>query len=110
MNNGNSDSDSSDKRDKQEARTLALALSALILRVGIAAALLLPALMEAVSVHLSPGLGLRDAAVISFFITVALMVVFALVSGDGLIGELQFLLLGFFFFFITLWLLLAWVF
>ena len=104
------DPDKADKRDKREARTLALALIALVLLLGIAAALLLPSLMEAVTVHISPGLGLRDAAVISFFVTVALMLLFALVSGDGLIGELQFLLLGFFLFFVTLWLLIAWVF
>jgi hypothetical protein len=39
-----------------------------------------------------------------------LFVVFAAVSGDGLIGELQFMLAGFFSFFLILTFLIAWIF
>lgn len=76
----------------------------------VATILMLPALNEIASAHLSPGLGLKDSAVISFFITIVIMIVFAVASGDGLLGELQFILGGFFLFFIIIWLLLAWVF
>jgi hypothetical protein len=37
-------------------------------------------------------------------------VLFALVAGDGIFGELQFMLLGFFAFFVIITLLIAWVF
>jgi hypothetical protein len=103
----------SDTRDKREARTVALAilvlLVLLVLLVG-AAVLLLPQLAEISRVSLEPGLGLKDAAVISFFVTIALMVVFAIAAGDGFIGEIQFMLAGFASFFVVIWLMLAWIF
>ncbi|MDP1930817.1 MAG: hypothetical protein Q8L60_05115 [Gammaproteobacteria bacterium] len=99
-----------DKKDKDESRKIAIALISLVLVAVIGALLLLPALGEIVSVHFSPGLGMRDAAVISFFITIALLIVFAISSGDGLLGELQFMLGGFFAFFVIIWLMIAWVF
>jgi hypothetical protein len=101
----------SDTRDKREARTVALAiLVLLVLLVGAAVLLLLPQLAEISRVSLEPGLGLKDAAVISFFVTIALMVVFAIAAGDGFIGEIQFMLAGFASFFVVIWLMLAWIF
>jgi hypothetical protein len=38
------------------------------------------------------------------------MVVFTITSGDGLLGELQFMLAGFLAFFVIFWLLIAWAF
>jgi hypothetical protein len=38
------------------------------------------------------------------------MIVFAISSGDGLLGEIQFILGGFFLFFVIIWLLVAWIF
>ena len=99
-----------DKKDKDESRKIVIALIALVLVAVIGALILLPALGEIVAVHFSPGLGMRGAAVISFFVTVALLIVFAIASGDGLLGELQFMLAGFFAFFVIIWLLLAWIF
>jgi hypothetical protein len=58
----------------------------------------------------SDGIGLRTAAVWGFGVTVALLVLFALVSGDSLIGEIQFMLASFFTFFVVITLLIAWVF
>jgi hypothetical protein len=55
-------------------------------------------------------MGLKTAAVWGFFVTVALFVLFAVVSGDSLIGEIQFMLGAFFTFFAVLTLLIAWVF
>jgi len=45
-----------------------------------------------------------------FGVTVALFVLFALVAGDSLIGEIQYMLGSFFGFFLILTLLIAWVF
>ena len=109
---------SADDKDKKESRTLAIALIALVLLVGLGAWLLLPSLIESAAgfatefaaTHFTPGLGLRDAAIVSFFVTAALLIVFAITSGDGLIGELQFMIAGFLLFFLIFWLLLAWVF
>lgn len=56
------------------------------------------------------GIGLRTAALWGFGATVALMVLFALVAGDSLIGEIQFMLGAFFSFFVVITLLVAWVF
>lgn len=58
----------------------------------------------------SGGIGLKAAAVWGFGATVALLVLFALVSGDSLIGEIQFMLASFFTFFVVITLLIAWVF
>lgn len=99
-----------DNKDKGESRKIAIALIALVLVLGVAILLMLPMLSEIVSVHLSPGLGLKDSAIISFFVTVVIMIVFAVSSGDGLLGEIQFILGGFFLFFVIIWLLVAWIF
>ena len=99
-----------DSKDKREARTVALAIVVLLALLVGAAVLLLPQLAEISRVSLEPGLGLKDAAVISFFVTIALMVVFAIAAGDGFIGEIQFMLAGFISFFMVIWLMLAWIF
>ena len=99
-----------DNKDKDESRKIAIALISLVIVLGVAILLMLPTLTEIVSVHLSPGLGLKDSAVISFFVTIVIMIVFAVVSGDGLLGEIQFILGGFSLFFVIIWLLVAWIF
>jgi hypothetical protein len=99
-----------DTKDKNESRKIAIALIALVLILGVSMALLLPALADIAATYLAPGLGLKDSAVIAFFITAVLMIIFAVASGDGLLGELQFLLIGFLLFFVIIWLLLAWIF
>jgi hypothetical protein len=99
-----------DNKDKNESRKIAIALVSLVLVLGVAILLLLPMLSEIVAVHLSPGLGLKESAVISFFVTVVMMIVFAVFSGDGFLGEIQFILSSFFLFFVIIWLLVAWIF
>jgi hypothetical protein len=99
-----------DSKDKNESRTIATALIALVLILGFSMVLLLPALADIATTYLAPGLGLKESAIISFFITAVLMIIFAVASGDGLLGELQFLLIGFLLFFVIIWLLLAWIF
>lgn len=101
---------SEDSKDKIESRKIAIVLVAIVLLSGLAFALLLPSLSEFSVAYLEPGLGLKTAAVVSFFVTIVLFLVFAVAGGDGLLGELQFMLLGFFLFFIILWLMIAWIF
>jgi len=96
--------------DRREARTMAFVLGALLL-VGVGVTIIAwPALVQFHDTWLAPGIGLRDAAVISFAITFLTLIIFALAAGDGLLGEIQFMLLGFFGFFTILWLLIAWIF
>ena len=100
----------SDRQDRDESRKIAIVLVSLVLILGGALLFMLPALSDIVSVHLAPGMGLKDAAVVSFFVTVVIMIVFAITAGEGLMGEIQFILAAFFVFFIILWLLIAWIF
>lgn len=99
-----------DNKDKNEARIIAITLVVLVVVVAVAAMLLVPSLAEFSAAYLDPGLGLRNSAIASFFVTLVVMVIFAVASGDGLIGELQFLLPGFLAFFLIFWLMIAWVF
>jgi len=59
---------------------------------------------------LEPGIGIKDATKWSFGVTVVMFIVFAVVAGDGMVGELPFMLLGFFAFFVIITMLIAWVF
>lgn len=99
-----------DDKDKVEARKIAIVLISLVIVLGISILFMLPMLSDIITSHLSPGMGLKDSAVISFFVTTVIMLIFAISSGDGLLGELQFILGSFFLFFIIIWLLVAWIF
>lgn len=59
---------------------------------------------------LEPGVGLKETVPWSFGVTILLFIGFAIAAGDGLLGELQYMLLGFFAFFVIITLLIAWVF
>lgn len=98
------------KKDEREARTIAIALIVLVALLFIGGFFALPMLAEFNQVYLVPGVGIKDAAVIAFTLTVFVLIVFAVAAGDGLLGEIQFLLIGFFAFFVVLWLLISWVF
>lgn len=87
-----------------------LVIAVVIAVVGALAAFFGAPLAEGVVGIFEPGIGLKTAAVWSFFLTVAVMVVFAIVAGDSLIGEIQFMIGGFFTFFFMFTVLIAWVF
>lgn len=97
-------------KDRKDARALAVVLIVLALALTISAIFAMPMLAEFNASFLAPGLGLRDAAIVAFIATLVVLVIFAFAAGDGLLGEIQFMLLGFFAFFLVLWLLIAWVF
>lgn len=100
----------SEAKDKKEARKLAIVLVALIGVLVIAVVFALPVIADFNQNFLAPGLGVKDAAIASFVTTIIVLIVFALVAGDGFIGEIQFMLIGFFAFFLVLWLLISWIF
>ncbi|CAC9589050.1 hypothetical protein BHECKSOX_1360 [Bathymodiolus heckerae thiotrophic gill symbiont] len=99
-----------DTNDKNESREIAIALISLVVILVFSMVLLFPVLADIFTTHLEPGLGIKESAIIAFFITSVLMIIFTIASGDGLLGELQFLLIGFLLFFVTIWFLLAWIF
>ena len=85
---------------------LTLAVLAIIALLGYFGA---PLVAEA-SAALAPGIGLKTATLWGFGTTVILFLVFAMVAGDGILGELPFMLGAFFTFFAILTLLIAWIF
>ena len=85
--------------DDRQALKIAVASLVIAALLGVALMLFLPLLGSFVDQHFSAGMGLKDAAVVAFFTTVVTLVIFAVAAGDGLLGELQFMLSGFFGFF-----------
>ena len=98
-----------DDKDKREARGTAAAIVGALVLLVMAGALMLT-LIGGIGSVFAAGLGLKGAAIIAFFITIIVLVLFTLAAGDGLLGELQYILGGFFSFFIILWLMIAWIF
>jgi hypothetical protein len=103
-----------DQRESRFALRILLGFSALVAflvaLVVLAAATTLPGLSEWVAVNFDSGIGLKNAAIAAAVISVTVMIVFALAAGEGLIGEIQFMIPGFFLFFVFFWLMIAWVF
>jgi len=105
---------SGEQRDRASARRTALALGALVLALGgiavwgIGAAA--PAVQGWMDQVFAPGIGLKTAAIIAVVVSVVLLLVMTAAAGDGLLGEVQFVIPGFFLFFVFFWLMTAWVF
>ncbi|MCK7578389.1 MAG: hypothetical protein MZV65_23380 [Chromatiales bacterium] len=95
--------------NRGDLKLLAVVVLIAVLLLALLAGFLLPAATPIVGT-LNEGLGIRESVPWGFGLTVALITFFALVAGDGLLGELQFMLGAFFSFFFVLTLLIAWVF
>lgn len=104
--------DINDRRDRKEAlRLMVAAAAALLLLVIIVGAGLYYLIGLGVSDPFAPGLGLKNAALISFAVSLVVILVMAVVSGgDAILGELPFTILGFLIFFVIFWLMIAWIF
>ena len=100
----------SDSRDMRESRLIGGLIA--VVCIAIVAALLysIPMVADLLETHLTPGVGLKTAAISAFILSVIVMVIFAIFSGDGLLGEIQFILPSFIIFFALNWLLIAWIF
>lgn len=97
--------------EQGSGNTRLLIVSVVILALlALASWLMIPLIEDFIALHFAPGLGLKNAAVIAFFVTIATLVLFAIAAGDGLLGELQYMLAGFASFFFILWLFIAWIF
>jgi hypothetical protein len=102
-----------DDRDRKEATRLLLAAAvALILLVAIVWSGLYYLFETAnFSDPFAAGLGLKNAALISFGVSIAVILVMAVASGgDAIFGELPFTIAGFLIFFVIFWLMIAWIF
>ena len=97
----------SEKRDELKMWGSVLGLGLLLVTLGVVFG---PPLLADLSSSLEPGVGLKTAAIWSFGVTFVMFLLFAIVAGDGLLGEIQFMLGGFFLFFVIITLLIAWVF
>ena len=99
-----------DRQDRKEATRLFVAAAvALILLVvmGFAGLTYFTGIMG----EFSAGLGLKNAALISFAVSFVAILVMAMVSGgDAIFGELPFTIAGFLIFFVVFWLMIAWIF
>lgn len=102
-----------DRQDRKEATRLFVAAAvALILLVlmGFAGLTYFTGMMGD-SDPFSAGLGLKNAALISFAVSFVAILVMAVVSGgDAIFGELPFTIAGFLIFFVIFWLMIAWIF
>ena len=102
----------SDRHDRKEAlRLFVVAAIALLLLIVIGGAGFYYLVGLGASDPFSPGLGLKNAALVSFGVSFVLILVMAVVSGgDAIFGELPFTVLGFLIFFVIFWLMIAWIF
>lgn len=102
-----------DRQDRKEATRLFVAAAvALILLVllGLAGLYYFTEMMGGADLF-SAGLGLKNAALISFAVSfVAILVMTVASGGDALVGELPFTIAGFLIFFVIFWLMIAWIF
>jgi hypothetical protein len=101
----------SDRRERNEALRLLVAATAAILLLMVIGGAGLYYLIELDADPFSEGLGLKNAALISFGVSLVVILVMAVISGgDAIFGELPFTVLGFLIFFVIFWLMIAWIF
>jgi len=81
-----------------------------VLGIVLLALIFLPNTFAWVVQLFEPGVGLKLASIIGFFVAMILFIVFAIVAGDGLLGEIQFMIGGFLVFFLIFTVMIAWVF
>jgi len=100
----------SDKKDRYDAMSVAIGVLIVTLITCAGALFLYPTVVGFIETEITPGIDLKTAAVIAFVISFIAIIILAIASGDGLIGELQFAIPGFFLFYCVVWFQIAWVF
>ena len=98
-----------DEKDRKTVRNVLFGFMFVAMIGVIGAIAISPHVIGFFSGEFTDGLGFKDAAVWAFFVTLGLFVVLAVVAGDGLLGELQFLLSSFLIFFLIIWVMIAWI-
>ena len=103
--------------DPSDRRRALILLAVIVVGIVVVAGLFvslvvleLPKMVTFVDEVFTPGLGLRSAAIIAAIVSFLVLIAFALASGDGIIGEIAFVIPGFFVFFLFFWIMTAWVF
>ena len=96
-----------EQRSELKLWGIVLGIGLLLVIVGVVFGL---PMLEGFFASLQPGVDIKTAAIWSFGVTIAMFVFFALVAGDGILGEFHFMLVGFFLFFVIITLLIAWIF
>jgi hypothetical protein len=101
-----------DQRDRNEAARLLLAAAVAILLLIVIGGIGIYFIMGIGEWDpFSAGLGLKNAAIVSFGVSLAVILLMAIVSGgDAIFGELPFTIAGFLLFFVIFWLMIAWIF
>lgn len=100
----------SDRRDLDDRKLTIRMFLAILGTAAIAGLVLVVFVVPAISEAVAPGIGLKTAAIISFCLTLAIIVIMAIAAGDGLLGEIQYMLIAFGGFFVICWLMIAWIF
>ena len=90
---------------KRDVKLLVIA-GLVVLGIMLLALIFLPVIVQS----FEPGLGLKMASIIGFFVVTTLFIVFAIFAGDGLLGEIQFMIGGFLLFYLIFTVMIAWVF
>ena len=90
---------------KRDVKLLVIA-GLVVLGIMLLALIFLPVVVQS----FEPGVGLKMASIIWFFVVMILFIVFAIFAGDGLFGEIQFMIGGFLVFFLIFTVMIAWVF
>jgi hypothetical protein len=86
--------------------TLLVIAGLVVLGIVLLALIFLPVVVQS----FEPGVGLKMASIIGFFVTTTLFIVLAIFAGDGLLGEIQFMIGGFLLFYLIFTVMIAWVF
>lgn len=90
--------------------TLLVICGLAVLGIVLLALIFLPSTFAWVVQLFEPGVGLKMASIIGFFVATILFIVFAIFAGDGLLGEIQFMIGGFLLFYLIFTVMIAWVF
>ena len=90
--------------------TLLIICGLVLLGIALLALSFLPSTFVWIVQFFEPGLGLKMASIIGFFVVTILFIVFAIAAGDGLFGEIQFMIGGFMAFWLIFTGMIAWVF
>jgi hypothetical protein len=98
------------KQEDTKTVRLAVIVTLACLMFGLLVYLSLPAISEFFTSIFGAGLSVKEAAPYAFGTTILVFILFAIAAGDGLLGELQYMLGAFGLFFFFLWMGIAWVF
>ena len=100
----------SDRRDLEDRKLTTRMFLAIVATVAVIGVVLVAVVVPAIGEAVAPGIGLKTAAIIAFCLTLGVIVVMAIAAGDGLLGEVQFMIAAFGSFFVVSWLMIAWIF